>query len=127
MKQIDISKLSEGEFGIVVSLNTVYQREMDGGISYLNPVFRQVEGQHPLNIEKYTIKMTEKGVDWKDMKEFAERTYKHIAFVLRDNSGDLVGVLHLPEAKYERMPSIKCAPDRVVDAIAMFREKYRPD
>ena len=105
--EIDISKMSMQEFGEFLYLSTKLRNALDGGISYLNPAFRKLEGQENLELKGFSICLKE-GFDYLGaMKEIAEKTPEDISFVVRYPSGSLENIYFLAGAKSEDRPEIK--------------------
>ncbi len=106
--EIDITRLSYIEFIDLLNNVTKLQNEADGGVSYISPAIREMSGQKPIYMMTYIIPVNDgMQVDLVRMKELAEKTSEYMVYVLRKTSGDLVGVLHLPEAISEECPHIK--------------------
>lgn len=105
--EIDVSKMSEREFGEFLYLNTELRNVMDGGISYLNPAFRKLEGQEKLELKGFSIWLKEGFDSLSEMKEIAEKTPEDIAYVVRYPSGNLESIYFLPGAKSRDRPEIK--------------------
>jgi hypothetical protein len=108
MDEIDISKISDKLFKNLVIVTTYANERLNNGIIYVNPAFREIEGQTPHDIACYSMHLDERGKpDWKEAKSEAERTCTPVSFVLRDKSGRLEKVFYLPKAISETEPHIK--------------------
>jgi len=108
MDEIDISKISGKVFKNLVIVTTYANERLNNGIIYVNPAFREIEGQTPHDIACYPMYLDEEGEpDWKEAKSEAEMTCKPMGLILRDKSGRLEKVFYIPEAINESEPHIK--------------------
>ena len=108
MDMIDISKISDKLFENLVFVTTYVNKKLNGGIVYVNPAFRAMEGQFPADIECYSMHLNEKGKpDWEEARKEAEKRCKPVSLILTDKSGRLEKVYYLPQAVSEAEPHIK--------------------